>query len=529
MAGEENKASGPANNVPEFSVSEISGALKRTVEGAFSRVRVRGELSRVTVARSGHIYTQLKDENAVLDSVCWKGQAARLSVAPEEGLEVICTGRLTTYPGRSNYQLVIESMELAGEGALLKLLEDRRKRLAAEGLFDEARKRDLPFLPSVIGVVTSPTGAVIRDILHRLADRFPRHVLVWPVNVQGEGAAPGIAAAIEGFNALADMAGNVPRPDVLIVARGGGSLEDLMAFNDEAVVRAAAASAIPLISAVGHETDTTLIDFAADRRAPTPTAAAEMAVPVRAQLAAWITELGGRLTGAANKRVEFSATCVEGLARGLGDPARLLETAMQRLDDRATRLSGGVAIRLERAGARLAQAVARMRSPHQRLGDMRERLAGISARLDASVRNSPERAAERLEGMARRLAGLVPLARLEDAATRLDQAGMRSRRAMDLRLEKAGECVAARAALLDSYSHHSVLRRGFALVRDMDGNLLRSADAAREAGRLRLSLADGEVEADVAGPAARTPAKKSARKAPRKQPVQTSLFGNDDV
>lgn len=267
-------AAGPGN-LPVLTVSELSFALKRTVEEAFGRVRVRGEISSFKRAASGHLYFSLKDADALIDAVVWRGTAGGFALRPEDGMEVIATGRLTTYPGRSRYQIVIESLELAGQGALLKLIEERRKKLEAEGLFDPARKRPLPYLPEVIGVVTSPTGAVIRDILHRLADRFPRHVLIWPVLVQGEGAAQQIAAAIAGFNRLAP-GGAVPRPDLLIVARGGGSLEDLMAFNEEIVVRAAAASEIPLIAAVGHETDTTLIDFAADRRAPTPTAAAEM-------------------------------------------------------------------------------------------------------------------------------------------------------------------------------------------------------------------------------------------------------------
>lgn len=293
----------PTGNVAEFTVTELSQALKRTVEENFSWVRVRGEVSGFKRAASGHLYMTLKDENAVLDAVCWKGVAARLGIAPEDGLEIIATGKLTTYPGRSKYQIVIDSMELAGEGALLKLLEDRRKKLAAEGLFDESRKRPLPFLPEVIGVVTSPTGAVIRDILHRLRDRFPRHVLVWPVLVQGKGAAEQVAAAIKGFNAIRS-GGAVPRPDLLIVARGGGSLEDLWAFNEEIVVRAAAASEIPMISAVGHETDTTLIDFASDRRAPTPTAAAEIAVPVRAELQADILNFERRMVGASARMLE---------------------------------------------------------------------------------------------------------------------------------------------------------------------------------------------------------------------------------
>ena len=325
------------DNHPVFSVSELSQSLKRVVEDAFAHVRVRGEVSRLTLARSGHIYVTLKDENAVLDGVCWKGNAARLAVYPEEGMEVIVTGRLSTYGGRSSYQIVIEQVELAGEGALLKLLEDRRKKLLAEGLFDEERKQPLPTLPGVIGVVTSPTGAVIRDILHRLRDRFPCHVLLWPANVQGDGAAESIAAAIDGFNTLAPV-GAVPRPDLLIIARGGGSLEDLWAFNEEVLVRAAAESDIPLISAVGHETDTTLIDFAADQRAPTPTAAAEMAVPVRGDLLAQTADQGVRLMRAMHRTFGDFEKDVAGLARGIPEPGRIADEASQRLDDRLERL-----------------------------------------------------------------------------------------------------------------------------------------------------------------------------------------------
>jgi exodeoxyribonuclease VII large subunit len=308
-------AAGPSN-VPEFTVSELSFALKREIETAFPRVRVRGEISQPSFPRSGHCYFRLKDENAVLDGVAWKTTIPRLGLKIEEGMEVIATGKLTTYAGSSRYQIIVDRLELAGEGALLKLLEDRRKRLQAEGLFDLDRKRPLPFLPEVVGVVTSPSGAVIRDILHRLADRFPRHVLVWPVAVQGEKAAAEVAAAIAGFNRLPEQ-GSVPRPDILIMARGGGSLEDLWAFNEEIVVRAAAASTIPLISAVGHETDTTLIDFVSDRRAPTPSAAAEMAVPVRADLMAQTLDFGKRTMACMNRVLREANLAVTGLARGL--------------------------------------------------------------------------------------------------------------------------------------------------------------------------------------------------------------------
>src|SRR3954467_11708053 len=307
-------------NLPEYTVSELSLALKRSIEDGFSHVRVRGEISGFKRHGSGHCYFALKDADAVLDAVCWRQTAIRIPLKPEDGMEVVCTGRLTTYPGRSKYQLVIDTIELAGIGALLRILDERRQRLAAEGLFDPERKKKLPFLPEVIGIVTSPTGAVIRDILHRLADRFPRRVLVWPVAVQGDGAAPQVAAAIAGFNRLpagGPGENNVHRPDLLIVARGGGSLEDLMPFNEEIVVRAAAESAIPLISAVGHETDTTLIDFAADRRAPTPTAAAEIAVPVRAELLSQTLDFERRVSNCFLRSVTQRQAHLAALARVL--------------------------------------------------------------------------------------------------------------------------------------------------------------------------------------------------------------------
>jgi len=393
------------SNVAEYTVSELSLALKRSIEQGFAQVRVRGEISGFKRHGSGHLYLCLKDAEAVLDAVCWRTTAIRLGLKPEDGMEVVCTGRLTTFPGRSKYQLVIDTIELAGAGALLKMLEDRRRRLAAEGLFAAERKKPLPYLPAVIGIVTSPSGAVIRDILHRLADRFPRAVLVWPVAVQGEGAAAQVAAAIAGFNALRPD-GAVPRPDLLIVARGGGSLEDLMPFNEEVVVRAAAASAIPLISAVGHETDTTLIDHASDRRAPTPTAAAEIAVPVRLDL---VVDLGGktaRLAGGMRRLLSERQLHLGGLARGLPAPQDLLGAAAQRLDDRTERLRLAGAARLRGARQRLDLAAARLRPAalSADIGRARTRLDEIVPRLDMAMARCIARQHDCLDNFAGRLA-----------------------------------------------------------------------------------------------------------------------------
>ncbi|TAN59089.1 MAG: exodeoxyribonuclease VII large subunit, partial [Rhodospirillales bacterium] len=410
-------------NLPELSVSEISSLLKRTVEDAFSLVRVRGEISGFKRHSSGHLYFALKDAEAVLDAVCWKGQAGRLSVKPEDGLEVVCLGRLTTYAGRSKYQMVVESMELSGEGALLKRLEERKKKLAAEGLFDSARKKPLPYLPDVIGVITSPTGAVIRDILHRLGDRFPRHVLVWPVAVQGEGAAQQVAAAIRGFNTFV-TGGKLPRPDVLIVARGGGSIEDLWAFNEEIVVRAAAESAIPLISAVGHETDTTLIDYASDRRAPTPTAAAEMAVPVRLELVGEVKQKSARMVAGLGRLLDERRVRLEGLERGLPKPQHLIEDASQKLDERAERLASVFPAYLERQKSLLARLGAGLRSPRELI----ELKAHALDRLGLGLNHVWKSHAQTWENG----------------------------------LERAG-------SLLESLSHRSVLARGYALVHGADG------------------------------------------------------------
>jgi exodeoxyribonuclease VII large subunit len=478
----------PGSNLPEFTVAELSRALKRAVEDGFGRVRVRGEISGFKRAASGHLYLSLKDAEAVLDAVCWRGTAGRLALKPEDGMEVICTGRLTTYMERSRYQLVVEQMELAGEGALLKLLEDRRRKLAAEGLFAPERKKKLPYLPAVIGVVTSPTGAVIRDILHRLADRFPRRVLIWPVLVQGEGAAEQIAQAIAGFNRLAP-GGPVPRPDVLIVARGGGSLEDLWAFNEEIVVRAAATSLIPLISAVGHETDTTLIDFAADVRAPTPTAAAEMAVPVRAALIEQVLALEARLAASARRQVQDRRTRLGDLARALPRPRQAIEECAQRLDGWSERL--GIAAR-------------------QYLADRRRRVAERWAAAPRPAAFFGQRA-DLASALFRRLRPALLARRVDEGAGRAGDLGARLIVAGSRALMQARHRFEALAGLLESYSYERVLERGFALVRDAAGHPVTAAAEAPAGARLGIRFHDGEVAATVTGahaPAPRPPRRK---------------------
>jgi exodeoxyribonuclease VII large subunit len=485
-------------NLPEYSVGELSRALKRTVEDSFAYVRVRGEISQPKRHSSGHVYLRLKDDVAVIEAVCWRGVAAKLPVKPEEGMEVVCTGRLTTYPSRSQYQLVIETMELAGEGALLKLLEDRKKRLAAEGLFDPARKKPLPFLPTVIGVITSPTGAVIRDILHRLSDRFPRHVLLWPVVVQGDAAAAQVAAAIEGFNRIAP-GGPVPRPDLLIVARGGGSLEDLMPFNEEIVVRAAAASAIPLISAVGHETDTTLIDFASDRRAPTPTAAAEMAVPVRAELLAQVLDCRRRLLSGVTRLTAERRTRVEGLGRGLGDPQALLDGCIQRLDDRAERLVLAMRGQIDRRRNRTAECGAKLRHPREILTRGKGRLDSEARALTAALRQVVAAERARLARTAARLS-LTPIRhRTGEGERRLGELGERLNAGFDRLVAERDTRLRATTALLESYSYKGVLERGFALVTDADRHPVTAAEALKPGQPVTLEFHDGPVGAVIDG------------------------------
>lgn len=385
--------SAQGDNAEPLTISEISSALKRVVEDRFGFVRLRGELSGVKRAASGHLYCSLKDENAVIDGVMWRGSAQRLPFVPEDGLEVIASGKITTYAGRSKYQIVMESLEIAGEGALLALLEKTRQRLAAEGLFDSERKRSIPFLPRVIGVVTSPTGSVIRDIIHRLADRFPSQVLVWPVLVQGQGAAEQIAGAIRGFAQMRE-GGELPRPDLVIVARGGGSIEDLWAFNEEIVVRAIAECEIPIISAVGHETDTTLADFAADRRAPTPTAAAEMAVPVRADLVATLADLANRQSRAIYRPIELGRERLEARMRRLPRPEQVLQQHAQRLDELSERLRRGLMDRAGRGRERLAGVSARL-SPRLITGPLAQRRETLKALARLASQFHPEKPLER--------------------------------------------------------------------------------------------------------------------------------------
>jgi exodeoxyribonuclease VII large subunit len=519
-------------NAPEITVSELAGALKRAIEDRFGYVRVRGEISGFRGRHSsGHAYFSLKDTGARLDAVIWRSTLERMRVKPEEGLEVVATGRLTTFPGKSAYQIVIESLELAGVGALMALLEARRKKLAAEGLFDAARKRKTPFLPRVIGVVTSPSGAVIRDILHRLADRFPVRVVVWPVRVQGETSAAEVAAAIDGFNAL-PLDGPTPRPDVMIVARGGGSLEDLMSFNDEDVARAAARSAIPLIAAVGHETDWTLIDHVADRRAPTPTAAAEFAVPVRAELLAAIAELDARRKGAILRFSNRLRSELRALLRALPTGEALIATPRQRLDRAGdtlgARVRGAIGQRaLNSAG--LAHRLAR-HSPRAHLAGQRERVRGLTGRLMrlAPVLIEGPRAAAGVAGRAlAREAALLSRRRGEQTAA-VARLATRMTRAYDERLQSRRAELVSAWQLLGAMSYRGVLSRGFALVRDEMQRPLRLAAEVKPAQRLEIEFADGKV-AGVAGgrvgPALTPPALPARRRTrPDKDAGQGTLF-----
>ncbi len=514
----------PAGNTPEYTVSEISGAVKRVIEGEFGRVRVRGEVGRVSRPASGHLYFDLKDDRAVIAAVSWKGSVARMQVRPEEGMEVVATGRMTTFPGQSKYQLIVDDVAPAGLGALMVMLEKRKAALAAEGLFDPARKKPLPYLPEVIGVVTSPSGAVIRDILHRLRDRFPRRVLIWPVALQGEKCAPEVAAAIRGFNAIAP-GGPVPRPDVIIVARGGGSLEDLWGFNEEVVVRAAAASDIPLISAVGHETDTTLIDFAADRRAPTPTAAAEMAVPVRMDLIAAVDASGARLSRALAQGLAQRRQRSADLARALPRPEALTEAARQRLDLWGERLPGALRGATTRKRAEFATVAAhlRVRTLDELLRVRRDRLADRAGRLPAALTGRTVAARERFAGLAGRLDPAFARA-LRDALRDL----ARGRERLAVLARRQGDAAAARLAglrdrlaaldrLRQTLGPAETLRRGYAIVR-VEDRVITSRAAAEGAAALEIEFSDGRLPVVPGRASRRRPA------GPDDPPDQGSLF-----
>ncbi len=506
----------PGQNLPEYSVSELSGAVKRTLEDEFGRIRVRGEVGRVFKARSGHLYYDIKDDRSVLACTTWKGQIAGLSVVPEEGLEVVVTGRMTAFGGQSKYNMNVDEVAVAGQGALMALLEKRKKLLAAEGLFDPARKRALPYLPGIIGVVTSPGGAVIRDILHRLRDRFPRKVLIWPVAVQGANCAPEVARAIDGFNRLTP-GGALPRPALLIVARGGGSVEDLWGFNEEIVARAAAASDIPLISAVGHETDTTLIDFVSDQRAPTPTAAAELAVPVRLELLAHVDGQGARITRAIGNAVMQRRQRLADLSRALPRPDSLLDSPRQRLDQLSEQLPSTLIRGVQRRRLALVHFSGSLRPAtlRQILRNEGQKLTRAGQRLTPALTRALRTQGDKLEGRAARLRP----DRLEQQLTR-KQAELST---LSRRLSIAGSAgirdqrrrLAAAARLLASLGYEATLERGYAVVRE-NGDLVTTKARADQAKTLDIQFSDGTV----------TLAQSTRRKAakPTAKPEQGSLF-----
>ncbi|MGF7007266.1 exodeoxyribonuclease VII large subunit [Aminobacter sp. BE322] len=511
-------------NAAEYTVSEISGALKRTVEDAFGNVRVRGEISGYRGPHSsGHAYFALKDDRARIEAVVWKGTMSRLKFRPEEGMEVIASGKLTTYPGSSKYQIVIDNLEPAGAGALMALLEERKRRLAAEGLFDERRKQLLPFMPMVIGVVTSPTGAVIRDIIHRIKDRFPLHVMVWPVRVQGETSGAEVAAAVNGFNEFPDD-GPIRRPDLLIVARGGGSLEDLWGFNDEALIRAVAASHIPVISAVGHETDWTLVDLAADMRAPTPTGAAELAVPVKAELEATLANLHARLKGCMSRNVERKRQAVRAAARALPTPDQLLALPRRRFDEATSRLGRALTVSTERKRARLSAVRLSPATLSRRIAETRRHLDRDMLRADAALRAMVREKRVRFDRTQGRLSP-EPLARRQlasrDKVTLLER---RATQAVGLRLERARTRLSQADRLMATLSHKAVLARGFALVHDAEGTVLKRAGDVAAGMALSIEFADGTADAmATSGEARPKSAAKPAAKA-KETGKQGSLF-----
>ncbi|MCV6593071.1 MAG: exodeoxyribonuclease VII large subunit [Silicimonas sp.] len=490
----------PGDNTPEFSVSEIAGTVRKLLEGEMGWVRVKGEVGRVVLARSGHLYFDLKDEKSVLSCMTWKGQVRGLELMPEEGMEVVVEGKMTASGFSSKFGLNAQRIAVAGEGALMAMLEKRKKKLAAEGLFDEGRKKPLPYLPEIIGVVTSPQGAVIRDILHRLRDRFPRKVLIWPVAVQGEACAPEVARAIEGFNALTP-GGALPRPDLLIVARGGGSIEDLWGFNEEIVARAAAASNIPLISAVGHETDTTLIDFAADKRAPTPTAAAEMAVPVRLDLMGWLDAQEGRLLRGVRRGIEERGARFQGLARVLPRPETLLADPSQRLDRAADHLPRALGLMVERKRATLQNAAAGLRPRLLQTGidQARARLDRLEDRLGAGLARAGERKGERFSALAGRLRPEGLVAQVSRQGEALDRIAPRLDSAAKTRLARLSDQLAALERTRRTLGYEATLARGYAVVR-AEGAVITEAARAEGARALEIEFKDGRVSVQKTPP-----------------------------
>ncbi len=501
------------SNVPDFSVSELAFSLKRTLEENYGRVRVRGEISRISIPKSGHLYTSLKDDQSVIDAICWKGVLSKLSIKPEEGLEVICTGKITTYPARSNYQLIIESMELAGEGAPLKILEERKKKLAAEGLFAPERKKVIPFLPERIGVVTSPTGAVIRDILHRLSDRFPRHVTIWPVKVQGDGAAQEIENAINGFSRLPED----QRPHTLIVARGGGSLEDLMPFNEEGVVRAAAQCPIPIISAIGHETDTTLIDHVADLRAPTPTGAAEKAVPVRINLIAQVADNEQRLLKSVSRLLTEKKHKLDAASARLGDPQKLLELKTQHLD----RISDQLNHTIEKITADKKHHItvqgSRLTHPAQLIESKRSKLENIKTRSDSAFAQFLMKKSNTLTQKSRLL--IPPHTQMNNAQHTLNRYSEKLKDFTTRTADKKQISLQNACDKLELLSFENVLKRGYVVVRDQNNAPVTTADNLSNGADIQLQFHNNKrVDATIV---------KNRNKADRPtktKPGQGSLF-----
>lgn len=484
----------PGQNTPEFTVSELSGAVKRAIEGEFGFVRVKAEVGRVMHARSGHLYFDLKDDRSVLACTTWKGQVSGLSVIPEEGMEVVAQGKMTTFGNQSKYQLNAVEVSVAGVGALMAMLEKRKKAMAAEGLFADERKKPLPYLPEIIGVVTSPTGAVIRDILHRLKDRFPRKVLVWPVAVQGQNCAPDVARAIAGFNAMTP-GGGLPRPDLIIVARGGGSIEDLWGFNEEIVARAAADSEIPLISAVGHETDTTLIDFVSDWRAPTPTAAAEKAVPVRRELSAWLHEQEARLSRGLNEGISRRDQRLRDVSRALPKPEGLLQTARQQMDVMDHRLPVALTSVVDRKKLYLHEKTGSLR-PNLLNGTMtqsRRNLAGLTARMNPALERTIGQGQDRLDQRIERLRPQMVIDHVQRLRDQLAVVSDRLDRPVTQKLVDQKQRLNALDRLRETLGYRETLKRGYAVVR-ADGQVATNVKSVKAAETVEVEFADGRIE-----------------------------------